>query len=143
MVSPWLTALRSRSGATTTSCAILRDDSAPNENFAPCFLEEVDEVVEEHAADHHNDENQIKGGDPEQGGFFSVLRNIDMDLADGEPRVGARMARPTGFCKICLVGARGRIRRRLNVVYTMAARAVGNFDVAPADRQAMVAVLEC
>ncbi len=125
---------RKRSGMRMTKlCCILRR--------ADHFGAPDDEVVQQHAADHHEDHAEIEGANPADRLAADVgrERRIHVYLCGGELFRDARMALTAGAGEVGVIDRGPRIARRKNVVHAVAAGAIGDDLRSSARRQSVIA----
>ena len=116
-------------------------DGPPLEAQADQFANPVAALVEQHQADGHRDQQQVKLPHPAQHRRFGAALG-DVHLADGETRTGAGMALAAGLRQVLGIDGGIGVGRRQNVVYAVATGAIGHGLRAGLGGQAVVRRIE-
>lgn len=128
----------------TMGDVLLFDQSFLDRQFATGLFQEIERVVEEHAADDHDDENHIDRRHEIKHGTVPILARGGLGthvyFADGESRIGARMTLPAGLDQVGFIDRRRGIAGGFDRVRSVAARAIHHFDRTAAHRESVVTV---
>src|ERR1051326_4224747 len=116
------------------------EQAASDPEFSLRLLDEVEQVVDEHPADHDHDHDDVGSRDPVEQGLPGLHRHVDVNRAHAEPYVRSGMTLAARRGEVRLIRQRRRIVRGLDVVRAMTARAVGYLQRASPNRQAMITV---
>jgi hypothetical protein len=120
---------------------LAREDAATVHQLASGFPQEIKDVMDNHPAHDHDDEDDVSCGHQIQ---YPVLPGCSYHVHRpfGEILVRSRMAGSARPHQVCPGNARRGITRRLDVMHTVAARTVRDFDRSRSSREAVVAIGE-
>src|SRR5437870_13292066 len=88
------------------------------------------EIVQQHAADHHGNHAEIELADPAYSDAADIggERCVDVHLTNDEFLADTRVTLSTSLDQICFIDGRTRVARRQDVVDTVATRAIGRSE---------------